>query len=260
MSAGHREWIETLRASHDHLVSIVETLSPEDLRGGSYCADWSVAQVLSHLGSAAEIGLLGLNAAVAGEPPPARELYQEIWGRWDALGPDEMAANALVSDEAHVARLESFDDPTLEALRIPAMGREVDVSGAVANRLTEHTLHTWDVEVTRDPKVLLQSAPVELLIDRFGDRIGRMARGDKPAAAPTKLDVTTSDPTRSFGIEIGEEVSCVDAGGGDATLLIPAEALLRLSFGRLDPDHSPAGITASGAVSLDELRVLFPGY
>ena len=260
MPVGHREWIASLRDSHDHLVSVVESLSPEQLRGASYCGDWTVAQVLSHIGSSGEIGLASLSAVVAGDPPPPRESYQEIWARWNALSPEEMAAQGLASDEAYLEKFESLDDPTLDSLRIPSFGGDVDVSGAVANRLGEHVLHTWDVEVSNNPQAVLQSGPTEILSERFAERIPRMARGEKPAAAPTKLDVTTSEPTRRFAITIGEEVLSAEPGSGAATLVIPAEAMMRLSFGRLDPAHTPPGTAVEGPISLDELRALFPGY
>jgi hypothetical protein len=39
---------------------------------------------------------------------------------------------------------------------------------------------------------------------------------------------------------------------------LPAEALLRLVYGRLDPDHTPAQVIGAG--TLDELREVFPGF
>jgi hypothetical protein len=44
-----------------------------------------------------------------------------------------------------------------------------------------------------------------------------------------------------------------------AELTMPAAALLRLSYGRLDADHTPAAITAEPA-DLDRLRAIFPGF
>ena len=46
----------------------------------------------------------------------------------------------------------------------------------------------------------------------------------------------------------------------DATLEIPAESWLRLVAGRLAPEHTPAGVSATGAVTLDQLRQIFPGF
>ena len=39
----------------------------------------------------------------------------------------------------------------------------------------------------------------------------------------------------------------------------PAEAFLRLVYGRLDPDHTPAVDLDAADVTLDELRRTFPG-
>jgi hypothetical protein len=40
---------------------------------------------------------------------------------------------------------------------------------------------------------------------------------------------------------------------------LPAEAFVRLLYGRLDRDHTPAGITTDG-LTLDQLRAIFPGF
>jgi len=41
---------------------------------------------------------------------------------------------------------------------------------------------------------------------------------------------------------------------------MPAEALLRLVYGRLDPGHAPPAQVLSGRVELDLLRQTFPGF
>jgi len=40
---------------------------------------------------------------------------------------------------------------------------------------------------------------------------------------------------------------------------MPAEALLRLAYGRLDPAHTPAEVEADPA-DLNRLRAVFPGF
>jgi hypothetical protein len=45
----------------------------------------------------------------------------------------------------------------------------------------------------------------------------------------------------------------------DGEVRIPAEAMLRLAYGRLDPAHTPAAVEADPAV-LDRLRTVFPGF
>ena len=77
--------------------------------------------------------------------------------------------------------------------------------------------------------------------------------------------VRTTTPTRHFAITLrpdGVTFGPPDAANAtDAAdtrdLELPAEALIRLVYGRLDPDHSP---TVGGSpTDLDELRRAFPG-
>ena len=62
-------YMRALRASHDRLASIAVSLDSDDLRKRSYATEWSIADVLSHLGSGAEIFELYVNAGLGGEPP-----------------------------------------------------------------------------------------------------------------------------------------------------------------------------------------------
>src|SRR5690348_546816 len=71
-------WIDALRESHDALRANVEPLDESRLREGSYCSEWSIAQVLSHLGSGAEIFGLILDAGLAGAEPPGQETFPPI--------------------------------------------------------------------------------------------------------------------------------------------------------------------------------------
>jgi hypothetical protein len=43
-----------------------------------------------------------------------------------------------------------------------------------------------------------------------------------------------------------------------ATLTLPTESFVRLVYGRLDPDHTPASVEARG-IDLDLLRSTVPG-
>ena len=58
-------------------------------------------------------------------------------------------------------------------------------------------------------------------------------------------------------LSLADRVSLTDGEGGEAELRLPAEALVRLVYGRLDPDHTPA-LSVTG-VDLDDLRRTFPG-
>ncbi len=256
MTENHRNAVATLAASHANLVEVVAKAG--DATSPSYCSDWSIAQVLSHLGSGAEIGLLNLSAALAGEPAPERERYLEIWDTWNAKSPAAQASDALVSDASYIATWEGIDDAALDALRVPMMGRELDASGYVAMRLFEHAVHTWDIAVMSDPSAAVLDVATEFLVPRAPDRIGRAARGEKPGATPARIEVSTTSPNHRFGLSIDADAVTADDGqAGDGSLAIPGEALLRLISGRLDEAHTPSDVAVSGSVSLGELRVLF---
>jgi hypothetical protein len=101
-------FIQALRHSHDSLRALVEPLTDDQLEQRSYCTDWSIAQVLSHLGSQAEISGLWLDAGLTGQDPPGRDAFPPIWDAWNARAPRAQAADSLQANEAFVRRLESL--------------------------------------------------------------------------------------------------------------------------------------------------------
>ncbi|MBV9095768.1 MAG: maleylpyruvate isomerase N-terminal domain-containing protein [Streptosporangiaceae bacterium] len=146
-----------LRHSHDALRAMAEPLGLDQLRQGSYDKEWSIAQVLAHMGSQAEISGLFLDAALSGQDPPGREAFAPIWERWNG-----------------------------------------------------------------------------------------------------------KDPQRQFILETGDGVSLTAAPAGPPEpglpeVNLPAEAFVRLVYGRLDPAHTPPSVKCTG-VDLDDLRPLFPGF
>ena len=80
----------------------------------------------------------------------------------------------------------------------------------------------------------------------------------KQAPAPVAVAVTTTSPERAFTLDTGG-VTLAPAAAGDApaaSLALPAEAFLRLIYGRLD---DATEVAASG-VTLPELKSVFPGF
>src|SRR3954469_22531298 len=90
--------IAALRGEHDALASTVPALSAEQLTGPSGASDWTVADVISHLGSGAEISLAGLRGALGETDPPGDGFNQSVWDRWNARSPQEQAAAWAESD------------------------------------------------------------------------------------------------------------------------------------------------------------------
>lgn len=261
MEQDPRVWIATLRNSHERLASLVTPLTPEQLRGPAYPAEWSIAQVLSHLGSGAEIALLTLPGALGQGEPLGREAFPPIWDVWNAKSPDDQAADGLSFDEKHVRALEQLSDDDLARISFPFIGMTLDSVGMIRLRLGEHALHTWDVAVSLDPSAQVSPDAVGLLIDNvpqfLAPRLGR------PPDVPFRTRIRTSGPERDYLLVAADAISMADwpgdGGGADNEVRMPSEALLRLAYGRLDPGHTPAGV-AGDAPDLERLRTLFPGF
>jgi uncharacterized protein (TIGR03083 family) len=257
METGPTPWIGALRRSHDTLHALVEPLDAGQLEGRSYASEWTIAQVLSHLGSQAEIFGLFLDAGLSGGDPPGQDAFLPIWDEWNARSPQAQAADALRADQAVVERFGSLDDGQRERLRLALFGMDLDTTGLARMRLGEHAIHTWDVAVALDPAARVAPDAVSLLVDTLGPVA---ARSGKPGGMVRRLNIVTSSPERHFTLEAGETVA-LEAGEREESLpelRLPAEALVRLVYGRLDPAHTPPVETRE--VDLGELRQMFPGF
>jgi uncharacterized protein (TIGR03083 family) len=249
-------WVRALRASHDRLAGIVAELDGDGLRAQSYDTEWSVADVLSHLGSGAEIFSRYVDAGVTGGAPPAPEEFKPVWEAWNARSPEDQASRSVAANEALVARIESLTPEQRAGFHVTMFGRmPLDLAGVLGLRLSEHALHSWDIAVTLDPAAEVAPDAVDLLVDRLPLIAGFTG---KQAPAPLTVAVTTARPERAFTLDTAG-VTLAPAGAGDvptAALALPAEAFLRLVYGRLDDEQD---LRASG-VTLRELKSVFPGF
>jgi uncharacterized protein (TIGR03083 family) len=248
--------VRAVRASHDRLAGIVAGLDGDALRAQSYDTEWSVADVLSHLGSGAEIFSRSVDAGATGGDPPAPEEFKPIWEAWNARSPEDQAAHSVAANEALVTRVESLTPEQRAGFQVTMFGRmPVDLAGVLGLRLSEHALHSWDIAVTLDPAARVAPDAVDLLVDRLPLMVGFTG---KQAPAPVAVAVTTAGPQRAFTLDTGG-VTLAATGADDVTaasLTLPAEALLRLVYGRLDDEQD---LRASG-VTLRELQSVFPGF
>jgi uncharacterized protein (TIGR03083 family) len=264
MSERADKTIKALRSGHDDLSALVRDFTADDLARTSGASEWDISQVLSHLGSGSEIHLAGLEGALDGTGAPEGEFNQGVWARWDAMSRADRATGFLDASETLVRRYEGLDAQTRDSLRIDLgfLPAPVDVATAAGLRLTEFTLHTWDVKVAYDPAATLAPEATPLLFDFASMLVGFLGKPAELGGGPVTLAVNTTSPERSFGLDVGEKVALVDAPGSpDGVLTAPAEWLLRLIAGRHAPEHTPATVTlAHDTITLDDLRRVFPGF
>lgn len=254
--------VDALHSGADELVAVVKGLTAEQLTGPSAAAEWELSQVLSHLGSGAEITLAVLDSSLSGEPRAA-DANQTVWDRWNAMSPRERADGFLAANAELLARYDGLDAATRESLRIDMgfLPAPVDLATASRFRLSEFALHSWDVRVALDAEATVHADAVPLLLDQVGFMLGWLAKAGPLGGRTVSLLVRLTDLDRSFGVTLGESPSIGDAPAEpDAVLTTPTEAWLRLTSGRLAPEHTPPGVDVTGAVDLDTLRAVFPGY
>ncbi len=163
----------------------------------------------------------------------------------------------LRADQATLERFESLDADQLATLHLQLFGMDLDATGLARMRVGEHAVHTWDVAVALDPAATVEPDAVGLLVDTLGQLAARTGKAD---GKQRRLLVTTTDPDRQFVLETGEAVTLTPADDAEGLpeVRLPAEALVRLVYGRLDSAHTPPA--ESSEVDLDELRQLFPGF
>jgi uncharacterized protein (TIGR03083 family) len=256
MTDDARAAIAALRRSHDALLSLIEPLSAADVRRQSYASEWTIAQVLSHLGSGAVIGKLILSAGTAGRPAPEHEEFLAVWDVWNAKTPDAQAADVAAVDRELVEAFEALDDGQLAGVTVPFAGRQIDVAAFARMRLAEHALHWWDIAVVLDPAA-------EVDADFAGQILGHLPTvaswAGKPSGEEFTVQFRTTSPDRAFVLSVSDAV-VLDEREDQAlpVVALPAAALVRLVYGRLDPAHTPE--VTEGADRLDSLRAVFPGF
>jgi uncharacterized protein (TIGR03083 family) len=249
------DWIAVLRTSHDRLAALLTPLDDTAVEGPSYDDEWSIASVASHLGSQAEIFTLFLDAGISGTAAPGNDAFPPIWDRWNNLAPSVQVAESVAADAKFVARVEGLSESERAGFALSAFGTEMDLTGTISMRLGEHALHTWDIAVALDPTAVVAADAVALLIGMVPSVAGRVG---KPTEDTQVITVATVAPERTFTVTTGPELSVTESTDADGALRLPAEAFLRLVYGRLDPEHTPADVTDDTALST--LRNVFPGF
>jgi uncharacterized protein (TIGR03083 family) len=256
--------IAAYRSGFDDLAGLVARLSDDDLARTSAADRWTIAQVLSHLGSGAEISQAVMRAALAGEPHPGQEFTKSVWARWDAMPAREQADTFVTANKALAELYESLDSGARENLRVDVgfMPAPVDVATTVQLRLSELTLHSWDVRVTFDPGATLPADATALLLQGTLP-LSWIGKADALGGRTAVVAVTTTEPSSAFALRLEDPVSVgalPDDADADGTLALPAEAWVRLVAGRLGAGRTTEGVRVTGAADLDLLRRVFPGY
>jgi uncharacterized protein (TIGR03083 family) len=246
--------IQALRSSVTRLHDLAAQIGEAELTGRAYPAEWSIAQVLSHLGSGAVIMRRGLEDTVAGRTTPD-DFAPGVWDVWNAKPPAAQRDEALVADAELLERIEATDAEDRDRFAMSMGPMELGFTEFVGMRLNEHAFHTWDIEVVHDPEATLPAQVAALVVDNL-ELVARFTA--RPTGETTTITVATTTPERGFTIDLTPDTVTLhtssDAAAAD--LELPAEAFSRLVYGRLDAAHTPPGVHGP---ALETLRRVFPG-
>ena len=250
-----RNNVDALRQSHDELVALVNSLTDDQLSAQSGASDWTVADVLSHMGSAAEIGVRTITEGQAD-----RDAMPAVWDRWNAMSATEQRDGFIAADTAFVDAVEAFTDAELDSRPIDTgfLPAPIPVGTLIGMRVNEHALHSWDVRVAFDKDTVLPDYAVPPILEMLPTMAAFFA---KPIGRDATVVIVTEGPTASYVLTLGQACA-LRAGDADTTnrISMPGEALVRLTAGRLQAGRTPSSVTVEGDVSLDDLRRVFPGY
>jgi len=247
--------LKVLRDSVQHLAHVASDIAPADYTSHAYPSEWSIADTFSHLGSGAVIGQRRFEDSVAQrESDPAFNV--SVWDEWNAKDPVAQVVDCLASDAALLASLESATDTQREEFHFSMGPFAFDFDGLVGLRLGEHVLHTWDVEVPFNPQATLPNDEANAILDSIQFVVSRTG---KPTGEVKNVTLRTSEPARDFTLVLNvDSVGLVETRhDGAVDLEIPAEALVRLIYGRMDNEHTPGTLTID---VVNELRPVFPGF
>jgi hypothetical protein len=135
---------------------------------------------------------------------------------------------------------------------------DLDLTAFLQLRLNEHAVHTWDITVALDASSAIAEDAAAVLADNLGAVVGWSG---KPRDELVSVEVRTTSPELAFHLDLGPAGATLSPSLDDtdaAQLVLPTESFVRLVYGRLDPEHTPPTVTATG-VDLDLLRSAFPG-
>jgi uncharacterized protein (TIGR03083 family) len=249
------------RREFDRLTPYLEGLNADGWVEQSYCSDWLVYQVVSHISSGSRIGAARIKGWVGGGTPMSREKMQEVWGYFDSRRPEQMlgayreavaeylAVESQTPDEAGLQEVDGF------AGKRPLYAYQV-------SRVWELACHSWDVYVARDRAARLDADAVSILAGRLDQMFLPLDKERGAALAVKPVVFRLADSGGEYTLDPTTERPRLQRGAAaEAPLVIegPDEEIVRFVSGRhFVPGARPTLQVTNGTVQdLASLRRAF---
>ncbi len=248
------ERVEVLRQEVAAFKERIVALSPEDWDRPSACDGWSVADVVAHLSGQAfalnvSRGLQGDYSHPAGATPVtehnedefARNIFQRAFNTRAEFGDRLQEVLFQRLDEA-VDLFDTVEEGQWDNLCYWPPGPE-PVHTMLDMRISELTMHAWDVCSCFDPDYRLSNGSVSVLMDTVNRAARRAFRPDPTIPAPQVYRFEIDQPVEAvYELEIDNEETFFRQGEGgeqaDAVFRCDGETFVMVMYGRLDPNEA----------------------
>jgi uncharacterized protein (TIGR03083 family) len=244
----------------ERLDRYLQAMDAEGWREQSYCADWQVYQVASHIGSGSRIGGLRIQAWVGGGPAVTRETMQGIWGHFDSLSPDQMYASFSEAVREYLKVEDATpDDAGLQ--EVDGFAGKRPLYAYQVSRTWELGCHTWDIYVARNWNARLDADAAALLAENL-QFVNLPMDKERSVGLTGPIAFQLSDSGRTYVLDpTAERPRLAVSQGEDAQLVIagPDEEVVRFVSGRhfVPGTVSRLQVTKGGAEDLAKLRRAF---
>lgn len=245
--------IKVVHSEAKRLEQYLSSLSPDDWRRPSACDQWTVADVVAHLADMsitfAERITKGLQGNVS--PPPNRPaagtiteddfregIAQRAISRRESLG-DQLLSAFVEGNEELDQVLAGLGPQDWDKFCYHAMGPE-PVRTLVDMRITELSMHGWDIRSSFDPKATLSPESLTALINTIPRAVRRAFRPSAARLRPVRYRFEVTGPVSTNNdIVLNQEGARSEparAVRADMTFQCDAQTYVLVMFGRLGVD------------------------
>ncbi len=250
-----QERIRVLQREAEELKEYLSGLTAAAWSHPSACHRWTVADVLSHLGSqgfARSItrGLAGDISPPEGQPPVAEHNEDDFAERiaQRALATRQQQGDGLLDwfnsnlDES-VQVFERVGPDSWDTLCYWPPGPE-PISTLLDMRIAELTVHAWDVRSVLEPDYHLSDGSIGALIDTVPRAVRRAFRPEPDLDSPIRYRFSVSSAVSTI-VDIvatreGTRLEPADACEADVTFRCDGETYVLVMYGRVSPDAALA--------------------
>lgn len=266
------ERVEVLRQEAAAFKERIAALSPEDWDHPSACDGWSVADVVAHLSGQAFAQNVSRGLQGDSSPPPgatpvtehnedefARNIFQRAFNTRAEMGDRLQEILFQRLDEA-VELFDGVAEGQWDNLCYWPPGPE-PVHTMLDMRISELSMHAWDVCSQFDPDYRLSDGCVRVLMDTVNRAARRAFRPDPTIPAPQIYRFVIEEPVPAvYELVIANEEVTLRQGEGadspDVTFQCDGETYVMVMYGRITPDDA----LVSGKMDWDGSERLALGF